>query len=51
MVLEEIVVEGSDVSVEKLEAVICGPPRQSQKKGAPWSFLGRTLGGFVNLVP
>ncbi len=37
MVGEEIVVEGSDVSEEKLESVICGhlglPTPESQKKG------------------
>ena len=43
MVGEEIVVEGSDVSDEKLEAVICKhlglPPPDSKKKG----ILGRVL--------
>lgn len=43
MVGEEIVVEGSDVSDEKLEAVICKhvdlPPPHPKKKG----FLGRVL--------
>lgn len=41
MVGEEIVVEGTDVAEEKLEAVICQhlglPPPESQKKGV----LGR----------
>ena len=44
MVGEEIVVEGSDVSDEKLESVICKhlglPPPQPQKK----SILGRLVG-------
>ena len=44
MVGEEIVVEGSDVSDEKLESVICKhldlPPPEPQKKG----ILGRLLG-------
>jgi hypothetical protein len=44
MVGEEIVVEGSDVSDEKLESVICKhldlPPPEPKKKG----FLGRLLG-------
>ncbi len=43
MVGEEIVVEGSDVSDEKLESVICKhlglPPPEPQKKG----ILGRVL--------
>ncbi|MBW2237604.1 MAG: hypothetical protein JRE61_11515 [Deltaproteobacteria bacterium] len=43
MVGEEIVVEGSDVSDEKLESVICKhlglPPPESQKKG----LLGRLM--------
>ena len=43
MVGEEIVVEGSDVSDEKLEAVICKhlglPPPDPKKKG----ILGRVL--------
>ena len=37
MVAEEIIVEGSDVSEKKLEAVICQhlglPPPQTEKKG------------------
>lgn len=44
MVGEEIVVEGSDVSDEKLESVICKhlglPPLEPQKKG----ILGRLVG-------
>ncbi len=44
MVGEEIVVEGSDVAEDKLEAVICQhlglPGPQPQKKG----FLGRFFG-------
>jgi hypothetical protein len=44
MVGEEIVVEGSDVAEDKLEAVICQhlglPAPQPQKKG----FLGRFFG-------
>ena len=44
MVGEEIVVEGSDVSDEKLEAIICKhlglPPPEPQKKG----ILGRLVG-------
>jgi hypothetical protein len=44
MVGEEIVVEGSDVSDEKLENVICKhlglPPPEPQKKG----ILGRLVG-------
>jgi hypothetical protein len=44
MVGEEIVVEGSDVSDEKLESVICKhlglPPPEPQKKG----ILGRLVG-------
>jgi hypothetical protein len=44
MVGEEIVVEGSDVSDEKLESVICKhlglPPPEPQKKG----ILGRLMG-------
>ena len=43
MVGEEIVVEGSDVSDEKLESVICKhlglPPPEPQKKG----ILGRLM--------
>ncbi len=43
MVGEEIVVEGSDVAEEKLEAVICNhlglPPPEPEKKG----ILGRVL--------
>ncbi len=43
MVGEEIVVEGSDVSDEKLESVICQhlglPPPEPQKKG----ILGRLM--------
>ena len=43
MVGEEIVVEGSDVSDEKLESVICKhlglPPPEPQKKG----LLGRLM--------
>ena len=44
MVGEEIVVQGSDVSDEKLEAAICNhlglPPPEPEKKG----ILGRILG-------
>lgn len=44
MVGEEIVIEGADVSDEKLESVICKhlglPPPEPQKKG----ILGRLLG-------
>ena len=44
MVGEEIVIEGSDVSDEKLESVICKhlglPPPEPQKKG----ILGRLMG-------
>ncbi len=47
MVGEEIIVEGSDVSDEKLEAVICNylslPPPEPQKKGALGRFLSRPL--------
>ena len=43
MVGEEIVVEGSDVSDEKLESIICNhlglPPPEPEKKG----ILGRIL--------
>jgi len=45
MVGEDIVVEGSDVSEDKLEAVICKhlglPPPEPRKKG----ILGRVLKG------
>lgn len=43
MVDEEIVVEGTDVSEEKLEAVICQhlglPPPEPQKKGVVGRFF------------
>jgi hypothetical protein len=45
MVGEEIVVEGSDVSDEKLESVICKhlglPPPEPQKKGIFGRLVGR----------
>lgn len=45
MVAEEIVVEGSDVSNEKLESVICKhldlPPPEPQKKSILVRLLGR----------
>jgi hypothetical protein len=56
MVGEEIVVEGSDVSGEKLEVVICqhlGLPLPEPQKKSPWSFFRQVnLNGFVtNLFP
>jgi len=45
MVGEEIVVEGTDVSEEKLEEVICKhldlPPPQAKKKGVLGRFLNK----------
>jgi len=45
MVGEEIVVEGSDVTDEKLEEVICRhlglPPPEPQKKGVIKRLLGK----------
>jgi hypothetical protein len=45
MVREEIVVEGSDISEEKLEAAICEklglPPPDMQKKGILRRLVGR----------
>ncbi len=45
MVGDEIVVEGSDVSEDKLEEVICKhlglPPPEPQKKGIVGRLLGR----------
>ena len=45
MIGEEIVVEGSDISDEKLESVICKhlglPPPKPQKKGVLGRLVGR----------